>query len=156
MIVGVSWISRNATTERHKSSTLADLRPILTTPGFQFVDLQYGDTSAERAALTSGVSLTRIDGLDLKTELDRLAALIDACDLVITVCNTTAHLAAALGKPTWILTSHERGRLWWTFLDRTDSPWYPTVRFFRQRREGDWREPVAAVVAALNQFKVSG
>jgi hypothetical protein len=57
---------------------------------------------------------------------------------VLTVSNTTAHLAGALGRPTWVLMSRSTARFWYWFTDREDSPWYPTVRLFRQRVPGEW------------------
>ena len=150
-IVGLSWLSHNRTSARQKSATLAGLAPLLKQSRYRFLDLQYGDTADERAALSrdTGLMLTHLDGVDLKNDLDSLAVMMMCCDVVITVCNTTAHLAAALGRPTWVLTSHERGRLWWTFLDRDDSPWYPTVKFFRQPHEGDWDTPINRAAEAL-------
>ena len=150
-VVGISWFSKNRGNERHKSSALRDWAPILTQAGCKFVDLQYDDTAADRHLVrqTFGVDVIHFDDIDLRQDLNQLAALITACDLVITVCNTTAHMAAALGKPVWVMTSHERGRLWWTFLDRADSPWYPTAKLFRQSREGDWHDPIAAIATQL-------
>ncbi|SAL16792.1 TPR repeat-containing protein [Caballeronia sordidicola] len=75
---------------------------------------------------------------------DDTAAFIDSLDLVITVCTSVAHLAAALGKPTWILLDVNPHWVWQ--LERTDSPWYPTARLYRQKNFGQW-EPVMTDVA---------
>jgi tetratricopeptide (TPR) repeat protein len=75
---------------------------------------------------------------------DDTAAFIDSLDLVITVCTSVAHLAAALGKPTWILLDVNPHWVWQ--LERTDSPWYPTARLYRQKNFGQW-EPVMSDVA---------
>lgn len=144
-LIGISWLSQNRAHATQKSAPLRQWEPILRQTGMRFVDLQYGETSDERA----GRDIIHLDALDQRVELDRLAALVSACDLVITVCNTTAHLAGALGKPVWILVPHERGRLWWTFLGRSDSPWYASARFFRQTNEGDWSAPIAEIATAL-------
>jgi Flp pilus assembly protein TadD len=104
-------------------------------PGCRFVDLQYGDTAQER----EGLPLEHIDGLDLKNDLEGLAALIACCDVVITVSNTTAHLAAALGVPTWILVAAGGGRLWYWGDENTDTTlWYPGARIIRQRPGEPW------------------
>jgi tetratricopeptide (TPR) repeat protein len=75
------------------------------------------------------------------------AALLDALDLVITVDTSIAHLAGALGRPTWLALPFSPDWRW--LLGRTDSPWYPTMRLFRQERPNDWRPVIAAVIAAL-------
>jgi len=75
------------------------------------------------------------------------AALIDHLDLIITCDTAVAHLAGALGKPAWILLPYASPWRW--MLDRSDSPWYPTVRLFRQHAPGDWASAVQAVVSML-------
>src|SRR5581483_3958702 len=114
LLVGLSWNSRNPKFEAAKSVSLADYAPLLRLPGCRFVDLQYGDTRAERAAATRdvGVIVEHIDDVDNTNDIDSLAALIGACDVVVTVSNTTAHLAGALGKPTFVLVPFGRGRMW--------------------------------------------
>ena len=75
------------------------------------------------------------------------AALIEQLDLVITVDTSVAHLAGALGKPVWVLLPANYDWRW--MLDRDDSPWYPTMRLFKQTSLGDWSTVVAAVRTAL-------
>jgi tetratricopeptide (TPR) repeat protein len=79
------------------------------------------------------------------------AALIHNLDLVISVDTSTAHLAAALGKPTWILNRFDT--CWRWFLHRTDSPWYPTVRIYRQDHAGDWSSVISKIQCDLASFK---
>ena len=76
--------------------------------------------------------------------------LIAACDLVMTIDNTTAHLAAALGKPTWVLLPFVPDWRW--LLVRDDSPWYPTMRLFRQPSIADWPSVIARVAGELAQL----
>ena len=71
------------------------------------------------------------------------AALIEALDLVISVDTSVAHLAGALGKPVWMLNRFDT--CWRWLLERSDSPWYPTMRLFRQPRMGDWTPVIAEV-----------
>jgi ADP-heptose:LPS heptosyltransferase len=71
------------------------------------------------------------------------AAVIENLDLVITADTAAAHLAGALGRPTWILLRHVPHWTW--MLDRDDSPWYPTARLFRQQRKDDWRDVFSKV-----------
>jgi ADP-heptose:LPS heptosyltransferase len=86
---------------------------------------------------------------DIKDFADS-AALMQNLDLVISVCTSTAHLAGALGKPVWLLNRFDTDWRW--FLDREDSPWYPTMRIFRQPKPGDWASVVQNVVTALREF----
>jgi ADP-heptose:LPS heptosyltransferase len=72
-----------------------------------------------------------------------------ACDAVVTVSNTTAHLAGALGRPTWVMVPHGHARIWYWFRDRSDSPWYPRVRVHRQQRGQPWSGLVAEMALAI-------
>jgi len=153
-VVGISWRSVNREIGAYKSSTLVDWVPILKTPGFSFVDLQYGDTADAREDLRQryGLGITHLDDVDLYNDLEALAALCEACDLVITVSNVTAHMAGALGKPVWLLVPQWRGVLWYWFSGRSDSLWYPSMRIFRQSEPGAWRpllDQVADELSAL-------
>jgi ADP-heptose:LPS heptosyltransferase len=78
------------------------------------------------------------------------AALIANLDLVISVDTATAHLAGAMGTPVWLLNRFDTDWRW--LLDRTDSPWYPTMRIFRQPRPGDWASVVQSLAEALREF----
>jgi len=75
------------------------------------------------------------------------AALLEALDLLISVDTSTAHVAAALGKPVWLLNRYDT--CWRWFLERDDSPWYPTMRLYRQSSPGDWDGVIAAVLRDL-------
>jgi ADP-heptose:LPS heptosyltransferase len=88
--------------------------------------------------------------LDWSRELNDFAdtaALISALDLIITIDTGVAHLAGAMGKPTWVLLPFVPDWRW--LMDRADSPWYPTMRLFRQPRLGDWQPPIDQVAAQL-------
>lgn len=151
LIVGVSWVSANARIGRQKSVSLASWAGILKTKGVRFVDLQYGETQAERdtARTDLGVEIEHLDALDLRADIDGVAALAQACDLVISVSNTTAHLAAALGVPTWVLVPATAGNLWYWMRGTDHTPWYPSVSVFRQKEPGRWGETFTAVERKL-------
>jgi hypothetical protein len=151
LICGLSWGSKNLETGASKSMTLETLRPVLQVPGVQFVDLQYGDTQEERQATkaTTGVDIEHLNDIDNLNDIDGLAALIKACDIVITVSNSTAHLAAALGKPTIILLAHHTP-LWYWHLDSMNSPWYPSVTLLRQSEPGQWNSVVNKAARMLD------
>lgn len=154
LICGLSWHSKNDEFGRDKSLRLSSLLPLLSLPGLSFVDLQYGDTSTERAELLAQhqISLQKLDDIDSFQDIDALAALISACDIVVTVSNTTAHLAAALGKPVIVMLPASPSLFWYWHLDRSDSPWYPSAVLLRQTQPGDWHEVIATASAALTEF----
>jgi ADP-heptose:LPS heptosyltransferase len=122
-------------------------------PDVVFVDLQYGDTDTEQTAFRAetGISLKRIPGIDNFRDLDDLASLIDACDVILAVSNTTAHLASALGKNVMVMLPYFSGLLWYWHQDRSDSPWYPTARLFRQDKIGDWNSVITQVKQVLKE-----
>jgi tetratricopeptide (TPR) repeat protein len=136
LLVGVSWQSVNANHGARKSCGLDDLLPILHTPQLK-----------EK----TGIDIRRIAHIDNKLDIDGLAALIGACDVVVTVSNTTAHLAAALGKPTLVLLPWHTP-LWYWHLNSTDSPWYPSTVLLRQDTTGNWTGPVAQAAEIIDSL----
>jgi ADP-heptose:LPS heptosyltransferase len=119
--------------------------------GFDFVNLQYGDTSEERDAFVQqhGVNIHNVDEIDNQNDLDGLAALIGACDIVVTVSNTTAHLAAALGKPVIVMLPNNDALFWYWHRDSHTTPWYPSARLFRRSDSGRWEDVIDAVALTL-------
>jgi ADP-heptose:LPS heptosyltransferase len=93
-------------------------------------------------------------------DLDGLAALIAACDAVVTVSNTTAHLAGAVGTPTWVMVPYGRGHLWYWFVNRPQSPWYPRVEVRRQQPDKSWPDLITSITpeiaAALANISARG
>ncbi|MBL8631079.1 MAG: tetratricopeptide repeat protein [Rhodospirillaceae bacterium] len=153
-LVGISWGSYNPQLVAGKSTPLSSWAPILETAGAQIVALQYGDIRTEMAEVEKelGQALEQLGGLDLVKDLDGVASLISACDLVITVSNTTAHLAGALGVPAWVLLPFGHFQPWYWFSDHDDSPWYPSVKLYRQKKFGDWETVISRVAEDLNAW----
>ena len=111
-----------------------------------FVSLQKPVPAADQADLIAATNV-----IDLAAELASFgdtAAIIGGLDLIITVDTAVAHLAGAMGKPVWVLVSEPADWRW--LRHREDSPWYPTLRIFRQPRLGAWDDAIKAVVIALN------
>ncbi len=153
-LIGISWRSKNQKYEREKSASLNDLLPFLRLQSCRFVDLQYGDTAEERAAFEKehGIRIEHLDDIDNKNDIDGLAALIKACDAVVTVSNTTAHLAGALGKPVFVMLPYGLARFWYWFQDRADSPWYPKVRLYRTKEGAGWAALAEGLAPDLAAF----
>jgi ADP-heptose:LPS heptosyltransferase len=120
--------------------------------GITLINLQYGDVTAEINAIKDNLGITIHDWKDANPleNLDDFAAQIAALDIVISADNVTVHLAGALGKPVWTLLPFVPD--WWWMLNRDDSPWYPTMRLFRQPSLGDWGSVIDQVKDALQDF----
>lgn len=145
--VGLAWAgnprnhSRNlAAVDQRRSLPPARLEPLFRTRGLRFVSLQKGGPSAPAA-----FPLT--DVMDEMQDFADTAALIANLDLVISVDTAVAHLAAALGKPVWLLDRFDA--CWRWFTGRRDSPWYPGLRLYRQPRPGDWNAVLDEVTRDL-------
>jgi len=148
-LIGISWRSVNKQLGGAKSAPLSEWGPILKAREAIWIDLQYGDTAADRAALRDqhGIELIHDPEIDALSDMDGFAAQVAALDRVISVSNTTVHVAAALAKPCWVLL--DAGALWYWFKRRADSPWYRSVRLFRQAQAGDWAPVMAQLGAEL-------
>lgn len=130
-----------------RSITLSRMTSLLELTGIAWYWLQPELRDDERDVLERYPAVEQI-GARFRDFADT-AAVVDQLDLVVTVDTSVAHLAAALGKPVWIMIPFQPDWRW--MLGRDDSPWYPTVRLFRQRRPGDWDEVVRDVAEALTQ-----
>ena len=147
--VGLVWAgSPTNKNDRYRSVALAQLAPLAAAPGVTFYSLQKGPAASQTATPPPGMEL-----IDLTEDLHDFAdtaALISNLDLVISVDTAVVHLAGAMGKPAWVLLAREQDWRW--LLTREDTPWYPTLRLFRQRTPGDWPEVIGRVAAALAEY----
>ena len=149
--VGLLWKSAVNRDSRHRwFSPFAQWEPILTQPGVTFVNLQYGDCSEEIAFVkeTWGVDVWTPPGIDLKQDLDDVAALCCAMDLVLGFSNATLNIGAACGAPTWLISVPGA----WTRLGTEQYPWYPQTRVFLLEAFGDWTPVMTEVGEALAAF----
>ena len=127
--VGILWKSLKLDGARLRYFSPFDAwEPVLTTPGVTFVSLQYGDSEAETAQARQqlGVELWRPPGIDLKNDLDDVAALTCALDMVLGPANATTNIAAACGAPVWLISTPGA----WPKLGTERYPWYPQARVF--------------------------
>ncbi len=140
--IGLVWAGNpTQRDDRRRSIPLAALAPLATVPGVTFVSLQKG----RRETPPDGMRL--VDWTDELRDYDDTAALIEALDLVVGVDTGVVHLAGALGRPVWVMNRFEPYFAWMT--ERADSPWYPSLRQFRQTAPGDWVGVIESVRAAL-------
>jgi len=136
--IGVSWISKNDQLEKFKSVSLSKIMESLPNDvSFQVLNLQYGDVSHEIAEINkTGRNDIYQAKYDLYNEISKLFELVSKCDVVITVCNFTAHVAGSLGIKTYVLIPKNKGRLWYWYGEKSD--WYESVEYIHQSRDGDW------------------
>ncbi|MGQ0593855.1 MAG: TIGR03032 family protein [Gammaproteobacteria bacterium] len=144
--IGIAWAgSPTYQNDRHRSIAVSELLPILRLPDFDFYSLQKGERCRDLLGLPPDC---RVRDLEASlADFGDTALVIDALDLVITVDTAVAHLAGALAKPVWTLLPEVPD--WrWGLTDPT-MPWYPSMRLFRQERQGDWAGVMGRVSEAL-------
>jgi tetratricopeptide (TPR) repeat protein len=153
MKIGVVWAGNSRDTnamanavDRRRSIRLEQFGPLFDiAPDAHFFSLQKGAPAVQAKELPQGFDV--IDLMDTVNSFADTAALITNLDLVIGVDTSVIHVAGALGKPVWVLSRFDG--CWRWMLDRDDSPWYPTLRLFRQPKAGDWASVIKDVSAAL-------
>lgn len=145
--VGLVWAGK-ALPDPFRSCPLRHLAPLAEVPGVTLYSLQVGEEVAQAKECPGLVDLT--SGI---RDFGDTAALIAGLDLVISVDTSVAHLAGALGKPVWLLLPMAGDYRW--LVARDDSPWYPSMRLFRQKLQGEWGEVVQRVRAALDGAALS-
>jgi lipoprotein NlpI/ADP-heptose:LPS heptosyltransferase len=147
-LIGIAWYTNNVKTGRFRSIDLSHLAPLFAFDDSRWVSLQYGRHDLlESQAAEAGAPILVDRTVNQLADMDLFAAQIAAMDMVITIDNSTAHLAGALGVPAWVLLPFAPDWRW--LLEQQDSPWYPTMRLFRQPSPGDWGSVVMTVREAL-------
>lgn len=145
--VGIVWTGKTSYKYVYykRSCSLSDFAPLADIPGLAFYSLQKGPASKEAEKPPHGMKIIKLD--DELNDFTDTAALIANMDLVISIDTSVAHLAGAVGKPVWNLLSFAPDWRW--FPNRIDSPWYPTMRLFRQTQPNDWNDVFRQVKKAL-------
>ncbi len=149
--IGISWLTFAQKNGKKRSLSPEELSSIVNSSDHTFINLQYGDTreSLEHFSKLSNKSLYDIPGIDLTYNIDSLASIIKNCDLIITIDNSTAHLAASLGKPVWILLPTNNDFRW--MEKREESVWYKNALLLRQAKKDSWSEVIQNINSALGQ-----
>ena len=151
--VGIAWAGRTShPNDRARTLRWSQLLPLTRIPGVALVALQKEVPAADRAEFPGGLG-----ALDLTAEIDDFgdtAATIENLDLVVSVDSSAAHLAGALAKPCWVMLPWIPDWRW--LLDREDTPWYPSLRLFRQPSRGDWAATISRVANELAAVQRAG
>lgn len=145
-LIGLVWAGNpDNPSDKRRSLDLAQLQALFDVPGVSFYSLQKGPATAQLERFP------QIHNLESQlTDFAETAAAIANLDLVITVDTAVAHLAGAMGKPVWNLVYFPADWRW--FMDREDSPWYPSMRLFRQTSVEDWSPVLTSLSKALAEF----
>lgn len=150
--VGVVWAGNpDHGNDRRRSISPETFAGLFSVLGVQFYSLQKGKPSAELQAIPSAAAVIHLG--EEFTDFAATAAAMDNLDLIISVDTSVVHLAGALGKPTWTLLSVPPDWRW--LNDRSDSPWYPSMRLIRQQTQGDWTSVIAKVASDLADWRDS-
>ena len=147
--VGIVWQgSPKHKADRYRSVPLAHFEALARPKGARLLSLQVGPGTEQLAAAAFPIADlgSRFDS----SSLDDLAAVLMNLDLVVTIDTAVAHVAGALGVPVWVILPVSADWRW--LRQRADSPWYPTMRLFRQQRLGDWDEMLKRVALALHEL----
>jgi hypothetical protein len=146
--IGLVWAGQpRHNNDRNRSTTLSTFAPLGALRGIALVSLQKGPATVQAGHYFGQAPLLNI-GAEV-ADYDDTMAILESLDLVITVDTSVGHLAGAMGRPSWIMLP--RAPDWRWLLDRSDSPWYPSVRLFRQSVSRQWDGPIGEITAALRQ-----
>jgi hypothetical protein len=147
--VGLAWATAETFVYRSaKTIAMKKLLPLFEVAGISWVNLQFGKETGEIAE--NRLTERFFDPMAAVKTFSDTAAVIANLDLVLSVDTAVAHLAGAMGKPVWMLDRFDTDWRW--LLPREDSPWYPTMRIFRQREFGDWQPVVDRARQALGEW----
>jgi tetratricopeptide (TPR) repeat protein len=151
-LIGISWDSKSERDwNQIKRIALHDLAVAIASPSVRLINLQYGDTDQEVNELyqQTGIKVEQLSDLDRFHDLDGVAALIQACDSVVTISNCVAHLCGALGQRGHLLLPRRSDWRWG--IRETSTYWYSSLILYRQRQDRDWTSPLTSLKKALMQ-----
>ncbi|MDE2475567.1 MAG: FkbM family methyltransferase [Alphaproteobacteria bacterium] len=148
--IGIAWQGRpGVSADKGRSIPLAAFAPLAAVPDVRLISLQRNFGLEQLAKLPAGMKVEVLSD-EVESGPDAFigtAAVMNCLDLIVTCDTSIAHLAGALARPTWVAVKHVAEWRW--LLDRDDSPWYPTIRLFRQRTRGDWDFVLQEMARAL-------
>jgi len=137
-LVGISWATKSETTGLDRSIKLVELFDSVHHLDLDFISLQYGDVEADLKFIKDqyGIEIQTAESIDNFSNVDGLLSLIEACDVVLSIDNSTVHFAGAIGKETWVMLPFNADWRWFNEGERC--MWYPSTRLFRQTELGQW------------------
>ena len=149
--IGISWHSFSEKTGKQRCLSTAELSKITSHKNMNFFNIQYGNVfkQIKEVKMMNGKDILQVPYVDLTNDISSVAAIINNCDLIISVDNSTAHLAAALGKPVWLLLPYSANFRWMENI--TPAIWYKNATILRQKKENDWSEIVNTIFYALEK-----
>lgn len=148
-LVALVWAGRPAHhNDANRSMSLTDLAP-LAMPGVTFLAIQKGPQAEQAMTPPAGINIISLDR-EIE-DFEDTAAILTIADLLISVDSSPVHLAGALGRPAWVLLPFVPDWRW--LLERSDTPWYPSVQLFRQSTAGDWSGVLAQASKALRSLR---
>jgi hypothetical protein len=152
--VGVVWQGNpKYARDRYRSIPLTHYAPLAAVPGVRLISLQAINGLDQMDDLPEGMTVERLgEEIARPNGFDDLAGAMANCDLIVTSDTSAAHFAGALGRPVWVALRYRPDWRW--MVERGDSPWYPTMRLFRQKTHADWDSVFAEIAAEL--AKISG
>jgi hypothetical protein len=150
LICGLSWRSSNADIGFFKSIPLREFETLLKLDNIKFVNLQYNSDDFNNDDESKYLEYIHdIEDVDIYNDIDSLASIIQACDLVITCSNTTAHLAGALNKKTLLMLPKTAGRFWYWSEREGQSIWYPSITILHQKTTGSWVDLIKIILSVF-------
>ncbi len=152
-VVGISWASFDCNNSSKKTIDLKKMIDVFEGLDVVILNLQYGKVNSEIESIerNNGIKIFNSSYVNNKNDLEGLAALIEICDLVITIPNATIHLSGALGKETWGILPYSPNYLW--LNSGSESLWYPSIKLYRQEKFNDWSSPLSKIKEELrNRF----
>jgi len=150
LIIGISWKTTNKEYYHKRNIPLSLLAQGLNHKQTKLVNLQYGDVSSEISLLKQNnrISVVQMDDIDIYNDIDTFSSLIDACDLVVSIDNSTVHLAGSLGKKTFVLLPKISDWRW--MIKENFTPWYKSLKLFRQNTDNNWTEIINKISDEIN------
>ena len=149
---GVSWMSKNQKNGFKRSIELFRFMEPMIDKGYKFINLQYGVNTQDYSEFNKMHPdiLINLNELDIMKDIDGLASLIKNCNLVVTIDNSTAHLAGALGVPTWLLLPYSAEWRWGEESEK--SIWYQSIRLFRQKQNNEWNSVLEEIATNMESI----
>ncbi len=150
-ICGISWRSKNKESGSERSILLEQLLPLLSRPDIIFLNLQYGEVEEEILNFSTrhNIKIINIKEIDNFNDIDGLASLIAICDFVVTIDNSTAHLAGALNKSTYLLIPYNNARIWYWGENEDKCLWYPSINICRCNKPQSWDHAIKILLSKL-------